>query len=88
VRVIALSACRSLSHLCLLALSLQVNLGAVRNVLIWGNHSKTMVPDLSHGVVVVENKEKPLSAAVTVRVLLCRSLSPCVLSLDVIGFAG
>jgi len=33
------------------ALRAKVNVGAVRNVVIWGNHSSTQFPDVSHGTV-------------------------------------
>jgi len=44
---------------------LGVNLKYINNVLIWGNHSKSMVPDLSHGTLTTaDGKQTPLPAAI------------------------
>lgn len=37
---------------------------AVRNVIIWGNHSSTQYPDVNHGTAVVAGVAKPLREAV------------------------
>ena len=37
---------------------------AVKNVIIWGNHSSTQFPDVSHATVDVEGKTVPVCEAV------------------------
>ncbi|MFL4478897.1 malate dehydrogenase [Paeniglutamicibacter sp. ORCA_105] len=47
-----------------LAGTLEVGVGSIRNVIIWGNHSASQVPDVSHGVLVVEDgTQRPLPDA-------------------------
>ncbi|HRE90354.1 MAG TPA: malate dehydrogenase [Myxococcota bacterium] len=47
-----------------LAKKLGVVPGAVKDVFIWGNHSDTMVPDVSLGYVNLGGEKKPIAAAV------------------------
>ncbi|XP_037958540.1 malate dehydrogenase, cytoplasmic [Teleopsis dalmanni] len=44
-----------------LAHKLDVSIGDVSNVIIWGNHSSTQFPDPNHAVVNIDNKSKKLS---------------------------
>jgi len=37
---------------------------AVRNVIIWGNHSSTQFPDVSHAVVLQDGQRKPVYDAI------------------------
>lgn len=46
------------------ARSFSVSSKDVRNVIIWGNHSSTQVPDASHATVTVEGKTLPAKAAI------------------------
>ena len=47
-----------------LAGTLQVGVGSIRNVIIWGNHSASQVPDVSHCVLVGEDgTQRPLPDA-------------------------
>ena len=41
-----------------------VSANAVKNVIIWGNHSSTQFPDVSHATVEVEGKTLPVYEAV------------------------
>lgn len=48
-----------------LALRLGVSVGRIKNMVIWGNHSSTQYPDVSHAYVVEESgKRAPIEAAV------------------------
>lgn len=47
-----------------IAARLSVGIDAVRNVIIWGNHSSTQFPDVSHGQVNVNGSWKPIYEAV------------------------
>lgn len=47
-----------------LAKKLGVAPGAVKDVFIWGNHSDTMVPDVSLGYVLAGGEKKPIAATV------------------------
>lgn len=42
-----------------IANKLKLNVDQVKNVIIWGNHSSTQVPDLNHASVTVDGKEQP-----------------------------
>jgi len=48
----------------LLARKLKVNVQDVHNVAIWGNHSSTQYPDVSHATVTVNGQAKPVREAV------------------------
>jgi len=48
----------------LLAKKLGVMPGAIKDVFIWGNHSDTMVPDVSLGYGLIGGEKKPLTASV------------------------
>ncbi|PON61189.1 Malate dehydrogenase, NAD-dependent, cytosolic [Parasponia andersonii] len=39
---------------------LNVHVGDVKNVIIWGNHSSTQYPDVNHAIVTTGNGEKPV----------------------------
>ena len=41
-----------------LALRAKVDVSAVKNVIIWGNHSKTQYPDISHASIIVNGTKK------------------------------
>lgn len=41
-----------------------VSVDSVRNVIIWGNHSSTQYPDISHGDVLVNGSRKKIAEAV------------------------
>lgn len=45
----------------------KVNVGVahVSNVIIWGNHSSTQVPDASHATVLIDGKEVPVNEALS-----------------------
>jgi malate dehydrogenase len=43
---------------------LQVDVGDVKNAIVWGNHSSTQFPDASHATVKTEHGEKPVSELV------------------------
>ncbi|XP_076442751.1 malate dehydrogenase, cytoplasmic-like [Babylonia areolata] len=43
---------------------LGVPIDAVKNVIIWGNHSDTQYPDVGHASVIIGGKEKPVPQAV------------------------
>jgi len=43
---------------------LNVNVGDVKNVVIWGNHSSTQYPDVNHGIVHLHGKDHPVREAV------------------------
>lgn len=43
---------------------LGVPCSAVKNVIIWGNHSSTQFPDVAHAMVTVDGKEKPVQEAI------------------------
>lgn len=47
-----------------IALRLGVSVDSVRNVIIWGNHSSTQYPDISHGDVLVNGSRKKIAEAV------------------------
>ncbi|XP_044144743.1 malate dehydrogenase, cytoplasmic [Bufo gargarizans] len=47
-----------------IALRLNVTSEAVKNVIIWGNHSSTQYPDVSHASVKLQGKDVPVSEAV------------------------
>lgn len=39
---------------------LNVHVGDVKNVIIWGNHSSTQYPDVNHATVTTSSGEKPV----------------------------
>lgn len=47
-----------------IALRLGISCNAVKNCIIWGNHSNTQFPDVTHAVAKVDGKEKPVYEAV------------------------
>lgn len=44
---------------------LNVHVGHVKNVIIWGNHSSTQYPDVNHATVTTSNGEKPVKELVS-----------------------
>ena len=58
------SASVSVVSLSQIAARVGVQSNAVRNVIIWGNHSSTQFPDVSHATVDVDGKTLPVYEAV------------------------
>ncbi|KAK1307149.1 Malate dehydrogenase, cytoplasmic [Acorus calamus] len=48
------------SHDCKVSERLNVPVGNVKNVIVWGNHSSTQYPDLNHATVTIEGQEHPV----------------------------
>eukprot|EP01089_Gocevia_fonbrunei_P011591 TRINITY_DN250_c0_g1_i1.p1 TRINITY_DN250_c0_g1~~TRINITY_DN250_c0_g1_i1.p1 ORF type:complete len:334 (+),score=106.73 TRINITY_DN250_c0_g1_i1:88-1089(+) len=48
----------------LLARRLGANVNSIKNIIIWGNHSKTQYPDINHGVLLKDGNKVPLKDAV------------------------
>jgi len=42
------------------AMKLGVNVGQVKNMIIWGNHSSTQVPDVDHGLIIRQGAYRPI----------------------------
>lgn len=41
-------------------IKLGVNVGNVKNIIIWGNHSSTQVPDIDHGIILQQDAYRPV----------------------------
>lgn len=47
-----------------IAARLGLKVEAVKNIIIWGNHSSTQYPDVNHGTTVVNGAQVPIRQAV------------------------